>query len=187
MPARPEIYAPFTLTADLAGLSANERKMLGLFVDAAEVMDDLFWRQAYGDRDKLLDGLKQDPKLQQFARINYGPWDRLAGNAPFIAGVGAKPAGAQFYPLDMSKEEFEKANLPGSRSEYTVLRRDAQGRARSRAVPHRIRRRRAEGSRAASSRPPGSPRIPGSSATSTPAPLRCGPTSTATATARGWR
>jgi hypothetical protein len=127
VPARPEIYAPFTLTADLSGLSASERKMLGLFIDAAEVMDELFWRQAYGDRDKLLDGLKHDPKLQQFARINYGPWDRLAGNAPFIAGVGARPDGAQFYPLDMSKEEFEKANLPGSRSEYTVLRRDAKG------------------------------------------------------------
>jgi len=127
VPARPEIYAPFTLTADLSGLSANERRMLGLFVDAAVIMDDLFWRQAYGDRDKLLDSLKHDAKLQQFARINYGPWDRLAGNAPFVPGAGAKPPGATFYPGDMSKEEFEKANLPGSRSEYTVLRRDAKG------------------------------------------------------------
>jgi len=127
VPARPEIYAPFTLTADLSGLSENERRMLSLFVDAAVIMDDLFWRQAYGDRDKLLDGLKHDAKLQQFARINYGPWDRLAGNAPFVPGAGAKPPGATFYPLDMSKEEFEKANLPGSRSEYTVLRRDAKG------------------------------------------------------------
>ncbi|HEX9208547.1 MAG TPA: hypothetical protein VF851_09935 [Steroidobacteraceae bacterium] len=125
--ARPEIYAPFTLTADLSGLSSNERRMLGLFVDAAVTMDDLFWRQAYGDRDKLLASLAQDAKLQQFARINYGPWDRLAGNVPFVPGAGPKPAGAQFYPLDMTKEEFEKANLPDSRSEYTVLRRDAKG------------------------------------------------------------
>jgi hypothetical protein len=126
-PARPEIYAPFTLTADLSGLSMNERRMLGLFIDAATIMDDLFWRQAYGDRGKLLESLRHDAKLQQFARINYGPWDRLAGNASFVPGVGAKPPGATFYPLDMSKEEFEKANLPGSRSEYTVLRRDAKG------------------------------------------------------------
>ena len=53
-PARPEIYAPFTLTADLSGLTANERRMLGLFIDAAAIMDDLFWRQAYGNRDALL-------------------------------------------------------------------------------------------------------------------------------------
>jgi hypothetical protein len=127
VPARPEIYAPFTLTADLSGLSASERRMLGLFIDAAVIMDDLFWRQAYGDRDKLLASLKDEPKRLQFARINYGPWDRLAGNAPFVPGVGAKPPGATFYPLDMSREEFEKADLPNSRSEYTVLRRDAKG------------------------------------------------------------
>src|SRR5688500_15010201 len=56
-PARPEIYAPFRLAADLSGLSENERRMLGLFIDASVIMDDLFWRQAYGDRDALLAGL----------------------------------------------------------------------------------------------------------------------------------
>jgi hypothetical protein len=126
-PARPEIYAPFTLTSDLSSLNASERQMLGLFIDAAQEMDELFWRQAYGARQPLLDGLAKEPRLQRFAQLNYGPWDRLAGNAPFVPGVGAKPAGAQFYPLDMTKEEFERANLPGSRSEYTVLRRDDKG------------------------------------------------------------
>jgi hypothetical protein len=127
VPARPGIYAPFTLTADLSGLSANERRMLGLFIDASAIMDGLFWRQAYGDRDALLSGLEREPALRRFAEINYGPWDRLAEHAPFVPGVGAKPLGAQFYPADMTKQEFEKANLPRSRSEYTVLRRDAKG------------------------------------------------------------
>jgi hypothetical protein len=126
-PARPEIYAPFRLTADLSGLSENERRMLGLFIDASVIMDDLFWRQAYGDRDALLASLAKEPGLQQFAKVNYGPWDRLAEHAPFVPGVGPKPLGAQFYPADMTREEFEKANLPESRSEYTLLRRDAQG------------------------------------------------------------
>jgi hypothetical protein len=123
VPVRPEIYAPVTLTADLTALSAKERAMLGLFIDAAQVTDEIFWLQAYGDRDALLRGI-DDPRARAFAEVNYGPWDRLAGNAPFIRGVGAKPDGAQFYPLDMTKEEFERANLPASRSEYTVLRRD---------------------------------------------------------------
>jgi hypothetical protein len=136
VPARPEIYAPFTLTADLSGLSANERRMLGLFIDASVIMDDLFWRQAYGDRDALLARLAGDARLQTFAKTNYGPWDRLADHAPFVPGIGAKPLGAQFYPSDMSKDEFEKANLPGARSEYTVLRRDAKGALR--VVPYHV-------------------------------------------------
>jgi hypothetical protein len=126
-PVRPEIYAPVTLTADLAPLTANERTMISLFIDAAVIMDDLFWRQAYpGDRAALLAAVK-DPATRRFVEVNYGPWDRLEGNAPFLAGVGPKPPGAGFYPLDMSKEEFERADLPGSRSEYTVLRRGAKG------------------------------------------------------------
>jgi hypothetical protein len=135
VPARPEIYAPVELKSDLASLSANERKMLGLFVDAAAIMDALFWRQAYGDRDALLRGLT-DPKIREFAEVNYGPWDRLEGNASFVPGVGPKPPGAQFYPLDMTKQEFEAANLPGSRSEYTVLRRDAAGKLK--VVPYHV-------------------------------------------------
>jgi hypothetical protein len=126
-PVRPGIYAPVTLKADLGSLSAKERQMLSLFIDASQVMDDLFWQQAYpGDRAALLASL-QDPAARRFAEVNYGPWDRLAGNAPFVAGVGPKPDAAGFYPLDMSKEEFERANLPGSRSEYTVLRRGEKG------------------------------------------------------------
>jgi hypothetical protein len=126
-PVRPGIYAPVTLSADLKGLTDKERTMVSLLIDAAEIMDDLFWQQAYpGDRAALLAGLK-DAEMRRFAEINYGPWDRLAGNAPFVPGVGAKPPGAGFYPLDMSKEEFERANLEGSRSEYTVLQRDAKG------------------------------------------------------------
>ena len=136
VPARPQIYAPFTLQSDLSWLTDKERRMLGLFIDAAEVMDGLFWRQAYGDRDALLKQLAGDPAAQRFAAMNYGPWDRLADNAPFVAGVGAKPLGAQFYPLDMTKEEFERANLPGARSEYTVLRRDAKGALRT--VPYHV-------------------------------------------------
>jgi len=127
VPVRPEIYAPVTLSTDLSVLSDRQKTMVSLFINAARIMDDLFWHQAYpGDRAALLAGLK-DPAARRFAEINYGPWDRLANNAPFVPGVGPKPPAAGFYPLDMSKEEFERADLPGSRSEYTLLRRDARG------------------------------------------------------------
>ena len=127
VPARPDIYAPVTLTANLAGLSAKERSMLGLFIDAAKEMDDLFWAQTYpGDRGKLMAGIA-DPNVRRFVEINYGPWDRLEGNEPFVPGFGAKPPGAGFYPLDMTKQEFERADLPGKTGEYSVIRRDAAG------------------------------------------------------------
>ena len=123
---RPEIYAPVTLQTDVSSLSAQERQMIGLFIEAAKVMDGLFWQQAYGDRDTLLTSLK-DPAARQFAEFNYGPWDRLDRDLPFVAGVGPKPEGARFYPPDMTKEEFEAARLDGKDSLYTVIERDERG------------------------------------------------------------
>jgi peptidase M49-like protein len=125
-------YTTVRLTTDLGKLSENERRMIPLLIDAARSMDAIFWRQAYGNRDSLLGGL--DPSTRRYAEINYGPWDRLGNNAPFIEGVGLKPQGAAFYPRDMTKEEFEAAasKAPdkgkGLRSQYTVIRRDSAGR-----------------------------------------------------------
>jgi hypothetical protein len=125
-PVRPQIYAPFRLTADLSQLSANERRMIALFIDAAQIMDGLFWRQAWGDSEQLLAGLA-DPRTRRFAEINYGLWDRLDDNRPFVPGVGPKPPGAAFYPPDMRREEFEQAALVGKDSLYTFITRDAAG------------------------------------------------------------
>lgn len=88
-------------------------------------MDDLFWKQAYGDKEQLLNGL--DEYTRRFAEINYGPWERLNDMGPFIEGVGAKPLGANFYPTDMTKEEFEALADPAKTSLYTVIRRDESG------------------------------------------------------------
>ena len=101
-------YTTVRLTADLDKLTASERQMIPLLIDAARSMDTIYWRQAYGNRDSLLKSI-QDPGTRRYAEINYGPWDRLDGNAPFIEGVGPKPKGAAFYPNDMTKEEFEAA------------------------------------------------------------------------------
>jgi hypothetical protein len=124
---RPEIYAEFTLTADLSYLSDEQREMLGLLIDAAEIMDGLFWRQAYGDDYKQLLENVGVGDAGRFAEINYGPWDRLDDNRPFIEGAGPKPLGANFYPADMTKEEFESAYLPGKMGLYSLVRRDENG------------------------------------------------------------
>ncbi len=129
-PAALTRYAEVTLTADLSVLSEKEQKMIPLLVDACQAMDEIFWLEAYGDREALLKGVT-DPALRRHVEINYGPWERLADNRPFLPGVGAKPAGAGFYPADMTKEEFEKfaAASPDSlalRSLYTLVRRDPE-------------------------------------------------------------
>ena len=124
---RPDVYAEFQLIADLNGLSDDQRQMLVLLIEASQVMDDLFWRQAYGDDyQEWLASIGVD-ETRRFAEINYGPWDRLNDDAPFMEGVGEKPLGARFYPPDMTREAFEAADLPGKTGLYSFVRRDTEG------------------------------------------------------------
>lgn len=120
------IYAPFKLTTDVSGFSPAKREMVKVLIEAATIMDDLFWRQAWGDKAALLNSLDHEPS-RRMAEMNYGPWDRLAGDRPFIDGVGEKPLGVTFYPEDMTREEFEAADLDGKDSLYTILQRDENG------------------------------------------------------------
>ena len=124
---RPEIYADFELTADLSHLTDDQRGMIGLLIDASEIMDDLFWRQSYGDDYQTWLRSIEDPATRRFAVLNYGPWDRLDDDKPFIKGAAGKPLGARLYPPDMSKEEFEEAYLPGKKGQYSFIRRDDGG------------------------------------------------------------
>lgn len=124
--SRFDIYAPFTLTSDLSHLSDNQKQMISLLIDAAKIMDNLFWKQAYGDKDALLAKI-DDPKAKQFAIINYGPWDRLDGNQPFIDGYGVKSKGAQFYPSDMTVAQFEAWEQEDKDGLYSLVRRDENG------------------------------------------------------------
>ncbi len=125
-PARLSIYAPFKLQANLDHLSQRQRQMLVKLIEASQIMDQLFWQQAWGDREALLESI-DDVGLRRFADINYGPWDRLDGDRPFIRGVGAKPLGARFYPTDMSKAEFEAWDQTGKTGQYSLVRRDSNG------------------------------------------------------------
>ncbi|HEX2203794.1 MAG TPA: hypothetical protein VHG91_10875 [Longimicrobium sp.] len=134
-------YTTVRLTSDLSKLSESERRMIPLLIEAAREMDAVFWMEAYGDRNALL-GSVTDPRVRRFVEINYGPWDRLANNEPFIPGAGAKPEGATFYPADATKAELEAeiarggARADSLKSLYTVVRRDAGGQLY--AVPYHV-------------------------------------------------
>ncbi len=127
MKKKVEQYAPFVLKYDIGQLSREEAELVGIFIQIADVMDDIYWEQAFGqDNRKKLRELK-DPYMRQFAEIQYGAWDRLDAERPFISGYGPKPAGANFYPKDMTKEEFEKLDDPMKTSQYTILQRNGKG------------------------------------------------------------
>ena len=123
-------YKTVRLTADLSDLSEMQREAIGLFIEAADEMDDLFWVQAYGSKEALANKLKNDADAWRFAEINYGPWDRLDNNRPFIEGVKPKRPGANIYARDATQEEFEAAMADAEdggaalRDPYTCIRRD---------------------------------------------------------------
>lgn len=129
MMAKVKEYAPYTLTADMSHLTASEKKLVPIFIKIADIMDRLFWKQTFGDINNIRN--IEDQAAREFLQIQYGPWDRLDDNRPFIPTFGEKPAGCQYYPIDMTKKEFDEWNDPDKNSLYTVIRRDENGKLKS--------------------------------------------------------
>ena len=116
-------YAVVPLTADLSAFDARGKRMIARLVQAADVMNDIWWQQSWDrGRDALL-ARAPDEATRELVDINYGPWDRLNEDTPFIEGIEPRPPGGTFYPVDMSKAAFESAKLPDKTSNYTLLRR----------------------------------------------------------------
>ena len=124
---RLDIYKTVTLNADLSHLSANQKQMLSLLIEASDIIDGLFWQQAFGQDKKSFLASISDEKVREFARINYGPWDRLNGDKAFLTNTPAKSHGAQFYPADMTKAEFEKATFNDKNGLYSLVLRTDNG------------------------------------------------------------
>ena len=125
--SRLNIYFPVKLSADIDGLSDKQKKMIAVLIEASMIMDDLFWQQAFGqDKHTFLSQII-DPQVQNFAAINYGPWDRLNGDQAFLSDTDEKQSGAQFYPTDMTKAEFEASDFKDKNGLYSMVRRDKNG------------------------------------------------------------
>ena len=120
------IYTEVDLVPDLSVLDDAQREVLAILIEAAGATDEIYWQQTYGDKASLLAAVDDDA-TRRFIDINFGPWDRLDANAPFVDGVGPKPLGANFYPTDVTREEIEAATNDELRSLYTLVRRDEDG------------------------------------------------------------
>lgn len=124
---RLEIYTDFSLKSDLSHLSDNQKAMVAKLIDASKIMDDLFWKQAFGEDKQSFLAQLDDEKVRQFADINYGPWDRLNGDEVFLSGYKDKPFGAGFYPADITKEELNNADVKDKKGLYSLIKRDELG------------------------------------------------------------
>ena len=118
-----ENYALVTIPApDLTGITDNGKEVLRLYRQAADEVDKIYWQQVFAEGNSF-PGTLADPSQKLYAEINYGPWDRLDGKA-FLPGYGNRPAGACFYPEDMTAEEFDTFADPAKMSPYTLVRRE---------------------------------------------------------------
>ncbi len=124
------------ITYDPSSLNDNEKKALLLMVKAAQKMDRIFLRQVHNKNGQIMKELLKKRKenedynvLWRYFNINFGPFDRLAAHKPFINLDKEKPKGANFYPPNITKEEFEahiKANPDDEKaftSNFTRIRR----------------------------------------------------------------
>lgn len=119
-------FTEVELSSDLSHLSDNQRDMIGLLFQVADIMEDIYWAQVFPDRDAALASMV-DENVSRFFQINYGPWERLNGNLPYLPGYGPKPAGSGYYPADMSSAEFDALTDPQKSSLYTLITRDQDG------------------------------------------------------------
>src|SRR3954469_3738156 len=106
-------FAPTEIAADLLALTPADREVLAKLVQASQIMDALFLRQAWSGNEAMLLGLARAADADARARLHYflinkGPWDRLDHHRPFVVGAPEKPAGANFYPEGASKQEIER-------------------------------------------------------------------------------
>lgn len=118
-------YALVKIAApDLSNITDNGKEVLNLYKFAADQADSIYWKQVFGDKGQI-DAL-EDEDLKEFAYINYGPWNRIDGKV-FIEGYGERRLGANFYPSDITVDEFDSLQDPSKDSRYTLIRRDSLG------------------------------------------------------------
>ena len=119
-----ENYAQVTIPApDLSGITDNGKEVLNLYRFAADEADAIYWQQVFGEK-AFFSALPEAER--EFAYVNYGPWNRI-DDQPFLDGFGPRPAGARFYPEDMTDQEFMALEDTAKTSPFTLIERKANG------------------------------------------------------------
>ena len=141
---RMQKYVLTPMRFDASSYSEKDKQLLRKLLEAAKLVDDIFWQQSNhenaGLRKQVITRRSEDDPVRKFFFLQAGPYDRLAHDEPFM-DVPPKPPGAGFYPADLAKNEFEQwiADHPGDRKAfldpYTVIERRNGGLV---AVPYHV-------------------------------------------------
>ena len=104
-------FAPVEITSDVSRLTEGDRKALGKLFEASKIFDRIYTRQVWSGNEALREKLEADTSAEgalrlRYFNINMSAWSGIDHNEPFIDGVPKRLAGANFYPEDMTKEEF---------------------------------------------------------------------------------
>ncbi len=138
-------FAPIEIKPDLSNLTESEKKVVQLLIEAGKIADEIFWKQTSPDaisfRDSLMKLNTPEAKdILTLVNIFYGPYDLIENGKRFVGkGFDKKPEGANFYPIDLTKEEFEKyiQQHPEQKeeleSQYTIVVRDGN---KLKAIPY---------------------------------------------------
>ncbi len=119
-------YVNVKLTVNLNHLSEQEKQIIPMLIDVCKIINEIYWYETLGNKDTLCKDFS-NKAIKKLFEINFGPWDRLRNNEPFIKCLDPKPLGANFYPKDMSKNEFEKFEDKTKTSPFTIIRRNEKG------------------------------------------------------------
>jgi hypothetical protein len=140
-------FAPITIKPNLSNLTEREQKVVRLLIEAGKLADEIFWKQTSPDAIAVRDSLgklasKEAKEILALVNIFYGPYDLVEGGKRFVgSGSDYKPLGANFYPLDLTKKEFEKyveahpSLKEELESQYTIVVRDGN---KLKAIPYHI-------------------------------------------------
>lgn len=143
---RIDLYSPTEIKADISHLTDRQKKVVEILIEAGKLADDIFWKQTSAEALALRDSLAEEntPEAQEalaFVKINYGPYDLIDEGRRYIgSGAPKKPASANLYPEDLTKEELDaylKANPKEADDilgQYTIVRRDGD---KLKAIPYR--------------------------------------------------
>ncbi len=131
-------FAPAEYRVDTSNLSPGDRIALPELIAASRILDGLFLKQMWSGNPELLARLRKDHTALGRSRLHYFdickmPWSELDGGIAFLPDVPPKRLpGANFYPDDMTRDEFEswaKTLSPAEKEQaegfFTVIRREA--------------------------------------------------------------
>jgi len=116
-------YKETQIKKDYNSLSKKEKEMIPIFIEITKIIDEMFWYESFGDKNSLCEKIT-NKDLKKLIKINFGPWDRFNNDKEFLECVGKKPKGANYYPKNITKEEFEKFKAKNKKSKYTFIRKD---------------------------------------------------------------